>query len=218
MNQFGKFLRAVVSHWTAWATGSALSAFWMVIISMSTVQLSVGIARLLFFGGVAWACWLAWRDENNARLALKERLRPKLEILDSCDNDQASNLCRVRVRSLCDGEIEFEVVIKAIFPKVNGMPLPLPLRITQAPGQSLAHLPARQERTVDVAGLDENTPSGGHEHISFCGIGPRVPPAPRKPYWLIICASCKEGPAVEKDFLVDCQGDVPTLHVRPSTG
>jgi hypothetical protein len=137
-----------------------------------------------------------------------EKIKPRLEILDEAEIDRTGprGCCRIRVKSLCDTSLKFGVEIKKISPSVDGIPLPLAIRMTQDVNELMGNLPAGQTRTADVV-------MGTEFELWFLGIGDSHVPAPRRVYNLVICAHCDQGPSVEKEFFVDSEQAIPRLHV-----
>jgi hypothetical protein len=207
IEQIRPFWKSILDFWKIYVTGSLFAValfFW----TSFGGPVPYWFAGLILASTLVLAVLMAGRNEHQERLALAEKLEPKLEILDDAEIDESQHRCRIRVKSLSDSPVRFGVELKEMLPPMPGAPLPFTLRITQEGNEPIGYLPARQTRTIDVAGF-----SAHRDSLRFFGIGSSTAEVQINPYKITICchSSDKEGAVAEKKFIVVPTGNVPGL-------
>src|SRR5262249_26088933 len=97
-----------------------------------------------------FACFCAWWEEHQAHNRALERLKPILDIRDATEVDEGRRCYRVRVENLADQSCMARVHLVGVDPPFAGLPLPLPLKLTNHPETAVAPLPGKHTCLVDV--------------------------------------------------------------------
>jgi hypothetical protein len=210
----GPFWKLVWAHGVWALTGSVLAVI-LAVLSIFGITLPVWVAWLLLVAGVVTSVYLAGLDTHNKRLALADKLNPKLEILGITQRNEANNHWRIKIHNPCAVSMRFSVQLESISPPPRGqgdhLAIPAFLQLTYTiPPHKESEIPAGGHHLVDVF---VDTPHGAADKIGMLTVGHidgHPPPMPRVRYEIVVCAfplSAFGGAATRRSFFIIPQQD-----------
>ncbi len=145
MSVFLEFGKEMLTQWSLYLTGGILLAIHFIWDSFfNPVPLWVK-AFIIIFGTVTGAFYV-WRDKRDQLAALRERLKPRLEIASV--PVVIDNRYRIRVNNLSGTTVRFAARLESIEPEINHV-MPVHLQITNSPEQE-GQIPGHKHALVEV--------------------------------------------------------------------
>jgi len=177
-----------INEWVFVMTGGVLAAAFA-LFGLFGIQWPFLVAAMIFVASVLLAVFNAGRKTHNERRKLIERMKPKMEILDTSDGDQ--DYCRVVVRNCSSGLITVRLMLESICPQEEGLQLPLALLPQGQSEDRWAIIRGHETRSFNVFLV---RPVISEQIILLCvPYGTRGFSMNRQNYSISVYAICKEG-------------------------